>query len=654
MKLPVLFATALAAIAFCPASPAQAETPPGSVWIESLNLSMADQEYASPRPKRSVDNAPLTIKKTVFEHGIGSHAAFVMLIDLHGEATRFTARVGVDDEACSSGSVAFAVDIDGKRVLSTPVMRVGDEAKSVNVDLTGAKTLRLVATDGGDGITCDHADWGDAQITMAPDAKLRPVALPAVSVPNDPPRMTVPPVTPLPGIHGPKAVGATPGRPFLFLVPATGDAPLTYGAIGLPAGVALDPRTGIISGSIKAVGTTVATITVKNAAGATKRKLTFVSGDHKLAQTPPMGWNSWNVWAGNISDAKVRDAADAMITSGLAAHGYQYVNIDDCWEAGRDEAGKIQSNSKFPNMTSLADYVHQRGLKIGLYSSPGPKTCGGFEGSYQHEAQDAASYADWGFDYLKYDWCSYGGIVKGDNSLEAKQKPYAVMGEALSKVSRDILFSFCQYGMGNVASWGASLGGNCWRTTGDITDTWRSMHGIYEAQNGLEKYAGPGHWNDPDMLVVGQVGWGSPHPSKLTQNEQIVHMTMWSLLASPLLIGCDMKKLDEFTLAVLTNDEVLDINQDPLGRAAGKLASTSMVEVWWRPLSDGTVAVGLINTGTESSKGSVLLSEIGLNGTQPARDLWLHKDLGMITGSYSVDVPAHGAVLIKVGKSSGS
>jgi alpha-galactosidase len=300
-------------------------------------------------------------------------------------------------------------------------------------------------------------------------------------------------------------------------------------------------------------------------------------------------------------------------------------------------------------MPGLASYVHQKGLKIGLYSSPGPKTCAGFEGSYRHEVQDAKTYAAWGFDYLKYDWCSYGEVVEGQSGLEVDQKPYSLMAEAVRNTSRDIVFSLCQYGMGDVWTWGESIGGNCWRTTGDITDRWSSLHSSYESQNGHEKYAGPGHWNDPDMLVVGQLGWGTTHPTHLTPNEQILHITMWSLLSAPLLIGCDLTQLDDFTRAVLTNDEVLDIDQDVLGKPAGKLAFPGDVEVWARPLSDGTKAVGLINPTGQRAEGTVRWSDLGLSGGQAVRDLWLHKDLGVIDASYTIDVPAHGAVLLKIG-----
>ena len=315
-----------------------------------------------------------------------------------------------------------------------------------------------------------------------------------------------------------------------------------------------------------------------------------------------MGWNSWNCFACDVNEANVRAAADAMVASGLINHGWTYINIDDCWEAGRDADGNVLSNQKFPDMKALTDYVHSKGLKIGLYSSPGPKTCAGHEGSYKHEELDARRYGEWGFDYLKYDWCSYGEIVPNPDH-DGFMKPYQVMRAALDKVPRDIVFSLCQYGMGNVWEWGAQVGGNCWRTTGDITDTWSSMAGIGFGQAGHEKFAGPGHWNDPDMLVVGYVGWSAKvRPTRLTPNEQYTHISLWCLLCSPLLIGCDMTKLDDFTLNLLTNDEVLDVSQDPLGRQAGRIAKNGSLEIWAKDLEDGSKAVGLFNRGEDQAE----------------------------------------------------
>jgi alpha-galactosidase len=462
-----------------------------------------------------------------------------------------------------------------------------------------------------------------------------------------------------PRINGPKVYGVRPGAPFLFTIAATGDRPMEFQAKALPRGLALDPATGRITGALAERGEHVVTLRVRNALGTAERHLKIVVGD-RIALTPPLGWNSWNCFAGDVDDAKVRSAADAMVRSGLVDHGWTYINIDDCWMIKpesdnpllrgerRDRDGMINTNRKFPDMKSLSDYVHGKGLKLGIYSSPGPLTCAGFTASYRFEGHDARRFAGWGIDYLKYDWCSYGSIAK-DRSLPELKKPYRIMRAALDSVRRDIVYSLCQYGMGDVWEWGTEVGGNCWRTTGDIEDTWESMSGIGFKQAGYERFAGPGHWNDPDMLVVGYVGWGPQlHPTRLTPHEQRTHITLWSLLASPLLIGCDMTRLDDFTLNLLTNDEVLDVNQDPLGKQAGRARKAGDLEVWVKDMEDGSKAVGLFNLGPREAKVAVRWSDIGISGRRVVRDLWQQKDLGAFEEEFSVPVARHGAMLVRV------
>jgi alpha-galactosidase len=620
--------------------------PAGAIWLETLGLDLISQDWGSPRARRSVDDKPLTLHGATYPHGIGTHANSEWTFDLKGRATRFASVVGVDDESGDKGSVVFCVWVDGKEVKRTDVMRGGGVPAVVEVDLQGARQLMLVVEDAGDGIDNDHADWAGIMLTLTPGEGEKLVAI-------KPPDEPAPPIakdsSSATAIHSPRITGATPGVPFVFRIPATGAGPLRFSAEGLPAGLSLDPLTGIITGALTEGGRTTAEVTVEGANGQATSTLTIVGGQHVLALTPPMGWNSWNVWGTAVDDAKVRAAADWMVKSGLAAHGYQYINIDDAWEGRRDAEGRIQTNEKFPDMKALADYVHSKGLKLGIYSSPGPKTCADYEGSHQHEDSDATRYAEWGIDLLKYDWCSYADIAKGEG-LEEFQKPYKIMRAALDACGRDIVFSLCQYGKGKVSEWGQSLGGNYWRTTGDITDTWSSMSGIGFGQSGLETYAGPGHWNDPDMLVVGKVGWGPTlHESRLTRNEQITHITLWSLLAAPLLIGCDLSQLDEFTMALLTNPEVLEVSQDLLGQQARRVATGNRVEVWGRPLADGTTAVGLFNRGRTVAPVIVSWKEIGVTGRQPVRNLWLRRDEGIYDGSYAATVPRHGAVMIKVG-----
>ena len=467
---------------------------------------------------------------------------------------------------------------------------------------------------------------------------------------------------PEPRINSAKIFGVRPNAPFLFTIAATGDRPMAFAADGLPSGLYLDPKTGQITGTLTAQAEYDVTLTATNAVGSAHGKFKIVCGS-QIGLTPAMGWNSWNCFASSVTADKVKAAADAMVAKGLINHGWTYVNIDDFWQvdpergrtdptlAGpqRDAQGRILPNPRFPDMKGLTDYIHAKGLKAGIYSSPGPWTCGGCVGSWQHEDQDAQQYGDWGFDYLKYDWCSYDLANQHDHSLPALKKPYEVMRASLDKVPRDIIYSLCQYGWGNVWEWGAEVGGNSWRTTGDITDTWTSMSEIGFNQAGQEKFAGPGHFNDPDMLIVGKVGWGKDlHTTRLSHTEQYTHMSLWCLLSAPLLIGCDMTQLDDFTLSLLTNDEVIAIDQDPLGQQASRVAQEGPLQVWAKDLDDGTKAVGLFNVGELPSPVTVKWSDLGLTGKQTVRDLWRQKDVGEFDGEFSALVDHHGVLLVKI------
>ncbi len=363
-----------------------------------------------------------------------------------------------------------------------------------------------------------------------------------------------------------------------------------------------------------------------------------------VAATPPMGWNSWNHFAEKIDDVTVRAQADAMVSSGMRDAGYAYINIDDTWEAERDAKGEIQTNKKFPDMKALADYVHGKGLKLGIYSSPGPKTCAEFEGSYGHEEQDAQSYAAWGIDYLKYDLCSFDKIMEAAGSPEAAHKlmldAYTKMHNAILKTGRPMVFSLCQYGADAVWRWGASVGGNAWRTTGDISDNYERMSDIGFGQAGLAKFAGPGHWNDPDMLEVGN--------GKMNAEEYRTHMGLWALLAAPLLAGNDLSTMKPETIAMLTNREVIAIDQDRLGKQADRVWAEGSQEIWARPLADGSKAVGIFNRFDWPQTIEVDFRELGFKGSVKARDIWAAKDLGTLTSKYLAHVPGHGVVLLKV------
>jgi alpha-galactosidase len=527
-----------------------------------------------------------------------------------------------------------------------------------------------------------------------------------------------PPAPHTPRINGPRVYGERPGRPFLYHVPVTGDRPMRITAKNLPAGLKLDAASGNISGRVATAGKYAVDFTATNALGKNSRTLTFTIGP-AICLTPPMGWNSWNYFGGNIDETKIRGAADAMVQTGLIDHGWTYINMDDRWEGARDAQGRITGSAGFPDMKGMADYIHGLGLKVGLYSSPGPFTCAGAPGSYQHEDQDARTYADWGMDYLKYDWCSYqeneimaraegfsqaspmdadaimvlakkqyAGAVAwreagslpdaerqatrqpleaadhelnaqleklydhvpyprhGEINTETDKAPYRVMRAALDKVDRDIVFSFCQYGMGDVQTWGAEIGGNTWRVTGDIGPTWPSIqeHG-FELRGDLAKWANPGHWNDPDMLEVGN--------GALTPDENYTHMTQWCMLAAPLLIGTDLPKMSPFIISLFSNDEVLAVNQDALGKQGTLLKrdAAAKTEVWTKPLEEESMAVALYNRGDKPADVSVAASELPVFGPNSAfvRDLWRQRDLGRMGPTLTVLVAPHGAELYRIG-----
>ncbi len=355
-----------------------------------------------------------------------------------------------------------------------------------------------------------------------------------------------------------------------------------------------------------------------------------------LAKTPPMGWNSWNAFESRIDDKTVREMADEIVRNGMRDAGYIYVNIDDTWEGVRDAQGNLTANKKFPDMKALADYVHSKGLKFGIYSSPGPRTCGEYPGSYGHEEQDAKTFAAWGVDLLKYDWCGARMIYKDDDL----QAVYQRMGDALLKSGRPIVYSLCEYGNGHVDLWGAKVGANLWRTTGDIRDSWSSMIGNITKQIPTAGAAGPGHWNDPDMLEIGN--------GHMTDDEYRTHMSLWALTAAPLLAGNDIRTMTPATKEMLLNREVIAVDQDTLGKQASPI-KTGDLQTWIKPLADGSVAVGIVNMGTSNTSASVKVSDLGIGaGVKSARDLWTHADVAFHDGVYTAKVPSHGVLMLRV------
>lgn len=508
---------------------------------------------------------------------------------------------------------------------------------------------------------------------------LKVLGMDAAAASDEKPILT-PPAPKAPRVNGAKVFGAHPGAPFLYRIPATGERPMRFAAEGLPKGLKLDPETGIITGKVKKSGEWVVTLKATNSLGGAERKLRIVVGD-KIALTPPLGWNSWNVWGNSVTQEQVLASARAMVESGLADCGWSYINIDDGWQGIRGgKYGAIQPNGKFPDMKALADEIHGMGLRFGIYSGPWLTTYAGhigsscdnpdgtydfitqglcddvykvdrsklkratlrYFGAYSHVADDVRQWAEWGVDYLKYDWYP-------NDEAHARE-----VADAIASCGRDIVLS-----LSNCAPFAeAAVWADCaqaWRTTDDIRDNWSSISTIgFAKQDCWAPYCGPGHWPDADMLVVGKVGWGpTVKDSALSADEQYTHISLWALLASPLLIGCDMASLDDFTLGLLSNVEVLDVNQDPLGLHASCLSrEDSGAVVYVKPLEDGSLAVGLFNTGDAPARVGFNMRELGLHAPVTVRDLWRQKDVGTVApeSSWDVLVAPHGVTLVKLSR----
>jgi alpha-galactosidase len=462
-------------------------------------------------------------------------------------------------------------------------------------------------------------------------------------------------------INGPETIGVVPEKPFLFLIPATGEGQITYSAKGLPQGLELDTKTGIVKGMTAAQGEFNVELTVTDSKNSVTKTVKLVSNPKALALTPPMGWNPWYVWGCTINDQKIRDAADLLVSTGLAAVGYNYINLDDCWQGKRDADGNMVPNEKFPDMKALADYVHSKGLRIGMYTGPGKTTCGGYqatedldyESGVSYLEKDVQLYAKWGFDFIKYDYCIFPRDPKVDQYYKSKQPAlYQRMTDALAASSRAMVHMICQYGKNNVWDWAAAVGGNMWRTNDDLADTWPAV-----LRNGFgnikySSYAGPGHWNDLDMLIIGKANWPmklgdydipgtEPRPTQLTKDEQLTHMTLWSMMASPLLFSSDLTQLDPWTLSLLTNTDMIAVNQDSLGAPVEKVWDGDKI-VLKRPLADGRIAVAMFNLNSKEYNLAFTDKMIGLTGkTFTVKNVWTNEIMKDVS-KVDVPVPAHG------------
>lgn len=627
-----------------------------------INPRDSDYEHARPTVDTNTTGRPLTIAGRTFAHGLGTQADNRTAVELKG-AVHFTASAGVDDASARDLPVILQVEVDGQ-VRWRREMRKGEPAAAIDLDVRGAQTLVLACRDIGNNYTQTLVNWADAQLTV--DGK-KPISI--VAPPLDEPAVIL---TPKPAAHprinGPAVFGVRPGHPFFYQIPATGERPMQFAVEPLPEGLTLDAATGRLTGRIAASGTHRVTLRATNARGTDQRVLRIEVGE-RIALTPAMGWNSWNCWGVSVDQEKVLASARAIVATGLINHGWSYINIDDTWQGSRlGPTRALQPNAKFPDLKKFCDELHAMGLKAGIYSTPWITSYAGYPGGsadnpagdwekppkpkqpnrkikpwhlgdFSFATTDARQWAEWGFDYLKYDW----------NPNEPPETK--AMADALRASGRDIVYSLSNNAPFERAAALSALA-NSWRTTGDIRDIWGSLRGIWFQQEKWREFAGPGHWNDPDMLVIGPVDVGSGksiRPSRLTPNEQYTHITLWCLLSAPLLIGCPVEKADEFTLSLLSNDEVLAVNQDELGHPAKQQIVDGRKMVYLKRLADGSHAIGFFNLAQEPQTIAVTWSQLGLTRPAGARDLWRQRDIALSgDDGFAVEVGRHGTYLLRV------
>ncbi|MER0438042.1 NPCBM/NEW2 domain-containing protein [Emticicia sp. W12TSBA100-4] len=638
------------------------------IWLDDLGIKSFSEGIPAVLPKTNAGGDSIRMNGKYFKHGVGVSSTSVLSFFLDGHATEFSAIVGVDDKGVKDLPLKFYVIGDRKILFESGEMKLGDEPIPVKVNLEGIKRLGLLVIIEEKGFNRSYSNWANAQFVMKDDF------IPQTMPNSDEKYILTPKPDKKPKINSPKLFGARPNNPFLYTIAATGQRPMSFSAKNLPKGLSVDTKTGIVAGKVVQKGTYLATLKAKNELGETTKILKIIIGD-TIALTPPIGWNGWNSWARNIDQEKVIASADAMVKMGLNQHGWTYINIDDAWQGQRGgQFNAIQPNEKFPKFTEMIDYVHSLGLKIGVYSTPMITSYAGYiggssdfengkitdsiknnkrafryVGKYTFEENDAKQMAAWGIDYLKYDW-----------RIEVPSAER--MSIALKNAGRDIVYSISNSAPFNNAKDWAKLT-NTFRTGPDIRDSWLSLYVSAFTLDKWSPYGGHGHWLDPDMMILGNVTTGtSLHPTRLTPDEQYSHVSLFSLLSAPLLIGCPIEQLDDFTLNLLTNDEIIEINQDPLGKSARLLSEEDGVQIWAKPLEDGSYAVGLFNVadfgktpetyfrwGDEKSKTFTFdFSKINLKGKYQLRDVWQQKDLGSFNNSFKTDIRHHGVLMLRM------
>ena len=637
------------------------------IWLDDLDIPAFSDGIPGVSTKTSASGESIILGGVKYSRGLGISQIGLMVFQLDGNATQFSAIVGADDNANKAMETNIYILGDRKILFESGPMKVGDIPKKINLNLAGVKRFGiLVKTEPSSQKF--YSDIANAQFTMLENKMPQPIA-------NDGERyILTPPVAKSPRINSPKIFGAKPGNPFLFTVVATGEAPITYSIAHLPTGLSIDAQTGIITGVTNKKGTYMVTMKAKNNFGATQKKLTIKIGD-TISLTPPIGWNGWNSWARLIDREKVIASANAMVNMGLSKHGWTYINIDDGWQGYRTANNyALQPNKKFPDFKGMIDEIHSKGLKLGLYSTPWITSYAGFgggssnfedgalpdsiinnkrsfryTGKYRFEKQDAIQMAQWGVDYLKYDWRIELGSAER-------------MSEALKKSGRDIIYSLSNSApFSQVKDWARIS--EAWRTGPDIRDSWLSLYVSAFTLDKWGPYGGPGHWNDPDMMILGNVTTGAKlHPTRLTPNEQYSHVSLFSLLAGPILIGCPIEQLDAFTLNLLSNDEVIEVNQDPLGKSARLVLEEQGVQVWLKQLEDGAYAVGIFNTADfgktpasyfrwedeQAANYTLDFNKLKLTGSYNVRNVWTQKEAAANAKSFKATVPHHGVVMLKL------
>lgn len=624
---------------------------PRTVWLSDLDMTLAISGIYDVKRNLSANGNPLSIAGRKFERGLGVRVDSFIHLKLGGRATRFDALVGIDDDMAGAQPVGrFRVVGDGKVLHDTGPVKTGEGPHKISVDLSGVDVLLLHMMPKDDQWGCCHGDWAEASVEIHGDDPV------VIRRPVEKIRLT-PAIPAAPRFNSPSVHGARVGSPVLFRLPVSGERSMRFSARDLPEGLSLDADKGIISGRTMKAGTFAVDVTATNRHGEASGNFILEIGS-RLALTPPMGWNSWNCWRHKTTQDLVLRGARAMVNTGLADHGWQYINIDDMWQSDRRGGfhNGIVPNENFPDMMGMCDEIHSLGLKAGIYSTPWGTTYGGKIGSYSNHPEgrhdgtghckysfvknDVEDWSDWGFDYLKYDW----------NPIDISH--VREMSEALRDCGRDIVFSLSNGASFNLLQDYVKYA-NCWRTTGDVIDTWSSVAQTGFALDAWAPWAGPGHWNDADMMVLGWVSWGDPEIRdwRLTPDEQYTHMSLWCLLSSPLLLGNDLERLDDFTLGLLTNDEIIAVNQDPLGLQARLVFRDSGGgEVWAKPMADGSYAVGLFNRSEETRKVNVRRYALKLEGQWKIRDLWRQQDVGNFDEAYTAEIPSHGVVMLGLRK----